>query len=82
VRDRVKRGKSGAAFRVHTIAMEFRLWRLLAVVAAVLVAAGDLAATHGMGAIVLIGLCVRHMTSFPEFIRNAARRSDRLQGVR
>jgi hypothetical protein len=44
--------------------MEFRLWRLLAVVAAVLFAAGHLAATCGMGAFVLISLCVRHMTAF------------------
>ncbi|HET9534219.1 MAG TPA: hypothetical protein VFP43_02595, partial [Mesorhizobium sp.] len=46
---------------MHTVATELRLWRLLAVVAAVLVAASHLAATRGMGAIVLIGLCVRHM---------------------
>ena len=56
--------KSSAAFRVHAVAMEFRLWRLLAVVAAVLLAGGHLAATRGMGAIVLIGLCVRHMNPF------------------
>jgi hypothetical protein len=52
--------------------MELRLWRLLAVVAAVLVAAGHLAATRGMGAIVLIGLCVRHMTAFKN-LSNARR---------
>ncbi len=47
--------------------MELCLWRLLAVVAAVLIAAGHLAATRGMGAIVLIGLCVRHMTAFKRY---------------
>lgn len=56
--------KSSAAFGVHAVAMELRLWCLLAVVAAVLLAAGHLAATRGMGAIVLIGLCVRHMMAF------------------
>ena len=57
--------------------MELRLWRLLAVVAAVLLAASHLAATRGMGAIVLIGLCVRHMTAFKSFskARGAARQA-------
>ena len=58
---RASLAKSSAAARVHAVAMEFRLWRLLAVVAAVLLAGGHLAATRGMGAVVLIGLCVRHM---------------------
>ena len=55
--------------------MELRLWCLLAVVAAVLLAAGHLAATRGMGAIVLIGLCVRHMMAFKNLsnARRAAR---------
>jgi hypothetical protein len=60
---------------VHAVATEFRLWRLLAVVAAVLLAAGYLAATGGMGAIVLIGLCVRHVMAFKNLsnARRAAR---------
>ena len=67
--------KSSAAFRVHAVAMELRLWCLLAVVAAVFLAAGHLAATRGMGAIVLIGLCVRHIMSFKSLsnARRAAR---------
>ena len=62
--------------------MKLRLWRLLAVVAAVLLAGGHLAATRGMGAIVLIGLCVRHMRPLPEFIQRAACRSCRSQAPR
>jgi hypothetical protein len=60
---------------VHAVAMELRFWRLLAVVAAVLFAASHLAATRGMGAIVLIGLRVRHMTAFKSLsnARRAAR---------
>jgi len=61
--------------------MELRLWRLLAVVAAVLLAAGHFAATRGMGAIALIGLCVRHITTFKNLSK--ARRADRrLQAAR
>jgi hypothetical protein len=76
VRESVKAWpKSSAAFGVHAVAMELRLCRLLAVVAAVLLAAGYLAATGGMGAIVLIGLCVRHMMAFKNLsnARRAAR---------
>jgi hypothetical protein len=61
--------------------MELRLWCLLAVVAAVLLAAGHLAATRGMGAIVLIGLCVRHMMAF-ENLSNAWRAARDLQAAR
>ena len=83
VRESVKAWpKSSAAFRVHAVAMELRLRCLLAVVAAVLLAAGYLAATGGMGAIVLIGLCVRHMMAFKNL--SNARRAARvdLQGAR
>ena len=82
VRDPASLDKSSATFRVHAVAMELRLWRLLAVVAAVLLAGGHLAATRGMGALVLIGLCVRHMRPLPEFIQRAACRSCRLQAAR
>ena len=55
--------RSSATVRVHAVAVEFRLWRLLTVVAAVLIAASDLAATRGVSAIVLIGMCGRHMNT-------------------
>ena len=64
--------KSSSAFRVHAVAMELRLRCLLAVVAAVLLTNGYLAGTGGMGAIVLIGLCVRHVVALKN-LSNARR---------